>query len=304
MNKKATSITVGTAFLLAVSTALAQRVSPSEYSVDSKLVLLPVCVTDRSGAFVTGLRKDAFTVSEDGVGQPIRSFSEDEAPVSTGIVLDTSGSMKSVLPVARESLLAFAALANPADEAFLTTVSSRPHVWSGFTGDIDGLVSSVAYEPASGSTALIDSIWVSLDQLREAKNVRKALVVVSDGADNHSRHTRGELLERASEADVQIYAVSVFDPPLYIKGAAVAEQQHGMQLMQDLASRTGGIEYWVRSRGDIEGAVNRISNALRSQYNIGYIPASPDRSGRYRRIQVRMARAGLKAHTRTGYRLD
>jgi Ca-activated chloride channel family protein len=91
---------------------------------------------------------------------------------------------------------------------------------------------------------------------------------------------------------------------LYVKGAAVAEQQHGMQLMQDLASRTGGLEYWVRSRGDIEQAIGGIGDALRSQYNIGYIPANPDRSGRFRRVQVRMARAGLKAHTRTGYRLD
>jgi len=304
MKTRTTVICVLSALAVSGATALAQRPVAPEYSIDSKLVLVPVTVTDRNGAFINGLSRDAFTVSEDGVKQQIRSFSVDEAPVSMGIVLDTSGSMKDLLPVARESLRTFAAMSNPADEAFLSTVSTRPRVWSGFTDDLDGLVSNAAFEGAAGSTALIDTIWVSLDQLRSAKNARKALLVLSDGADNHSRHTRGELLERASEADVQIYTISLNDPPRYVRGVQLVEYQHGLQLMQDLASRTGGLQFDVRGRGDVDQAVTGVSQALRNEYSIGYTPLNPDRSGKFRRIQVKVARAGLKAHTRTGYRLD
>jgi Ca-activated chloride channel family protein len=295
---------VATGFTASLLSVHAQQLLRTEYSVDAKLVLVPVTVTDRNGAFINGLPRNAFSISEDGVGQPIRSFSEDEAPVSIGIVLDTSGSMKSVLGVARESLHSFVALSNPDDEAFLTTVSTHPRVWSGFTDNLDGLLSNVSYERAVGSTALIDTVWVSLDQLRGAKNARKALLIVSDGVDNHSRHTRGELLERASEADVQIYTLSVNDPPPNTKGVELVEEQHGMQLMQDLSARTGGLQFLVRSRSDIDQATAGVSRALRNQYNIGYTPGNGDRTGKWRRIQVKVARSGLKAHTRTGYRLD
>jgi len=275
-----------------------------EYSVETKLVLVPVTVTDHKGAFINGLSRDAFTISEDGVRQSIRSFSEEESPVSVGVVLDTSGSMKEFLPVARESLRQFAAFSNPADEAFLATVSTRARVWSGFSDDVAGTFTDAAFEPANGSTALLDAIWASLDQLRSAKNPRKALVVLSDGMDNHSRHARSELLERASESDAQIYTILMNDPPRYSKGAELVEIQRGMQLMGELASRTGGVSFTVRSRDDIEEAVAGVSKALRNEYSIGYVSVNPDRNGKWRRIQVRVDRAGLKAHSRSGYRLD
>ena len=132
------------------------------FRADSNLVLVPVTVVDRRGSIVNGLASDAFTLTEDGVRQPIRSFSEEDAPVSMGIVLDLSGSMRGVLGAAKESLRALMKDANPADEAFLKAVSTNPRVYSGFTNRFDELLQKVAFEAAGGNTALIDTIWVRL----------------------------------------------------------------------------------------------------------------------------------------------
>ncbi len=280
----------------------AQDYDRANFSAGARLVLIPVTVTDRHNAFVDGLPRDAFTVSEDGVAQQIRSFSEEDAPVSVGVVLDLSGSMARSVNAAKEALLRFAALANPEDEAFLDTVSSRPREWAGFNGGFDELVSKVAFEGARGSTALIDTVWLSLTRIHGASNTRKALLVISDGMDNHSRHSERELLERAAEADVQIYTLTVFDTPPVLKADNLAEQQHGLILMHDLAARTGGLEYIVRDRTQLDSAVEGISHALRNVYYLGYVPANRDSSGKWRRIQVRVTRNGLRAHARTGYR--
>src|ERR1035438_9652141 len=171
----------------------------------STLVLVPVTVVDRRGSIVNGLASNAFTLTEDGVRQQIRSFSEEDAPVSMGIVLDLSGSMKGVLGAAKESLRALMKDANPADEAFLSTVSTRPRAYSGFTHDFDEVLGRIAGENAGGDTALIDAIYESLQELRSGVHTRKALLVISDGMDNHSRYSREELLRRAVESDAQIY---------------------------------------------------------------------------------------------------
>jgi Ca-activated chloride channel homolog len=274
------------------------------FHTDASLVLVPVTVTDRNGAIVNGLPRDAFTVRENGVEQAIRSFSIEEDPVSIGVVFDTSGSMKESLGGARESLRALMASANPEDEAFLETVSTRPQSVLGFTNDVGELLSEVAFDRGRGDTALVDTVWQSLDHMHSAANPRKALIVISDGMDNHSRHTLGELLERAMETDLQIYTISIFNPPSNKKPSQMTEEQHGLLLMQELADRTGGLQFMVRSNEDMQQAATRVGAALRNRYSIGYIPDSGDRSGQWRKIQVKVARAGLKAHARTGYRLD
>jgi len=183
-------------------------------------------------------------------------------------------------------------------------VSTHPRVWSGFTSDIDWLIGRVAFQGAGGSTALNDTIWLALDQFRPATHERKALLVLSDGIDNHSRHTRSQLLRRVAEMDVQIYTVCLEDSTPNRRALEAIEVQHGMQLLQDLASRTGGVHFLVRSRNDAEEASRTLSETLRNEYNIGYVPGNKQRSGRWRRIRVKVTRAGLKVHSRWGYRLD
>jgi len=270
---------------------------------DTTLVLVPVTVVDHHGAMVNGLASGAFTLTEDGVAQEIRSFSAEDAPVSIGIVLDLSGSMKGVLGAAKESLRNLMKDANPGDEAFLNAVSTRPRAFSGFTDDFDGILSQVAFEGAAGDTALIDTVYGSLRQLRSGVHPRKALLVISDGMDNHSRHSREELMNLAVESDAQIYTIATATSaqPQY-KPIALTEEKSGLLFLDELAARTGGMSFIVRGRADIARATSSIGEALRNQYTIGYVPRGDGPSGRWRRIKVSVAGSGMRAYARAGYR--
>jgi Ca-activated chloride channel family protein len=274
------------------------------FRADSALVLVPVTVVDRRGAMVSGLDSDAFTVTEDGVRQRIRSFAREDAPVSMGIVLDLSGSMKGVLGAAKESLGALMKDANTADEVFLNAVSTRPRAYAGFTHEFDEILRKVAFEEAAGDTALIDTIYESLKELRSGVHSRKALLVISDGMDNHSRYSKRELLELAQESDAQIYTIAAFNAPPYSKPIAVMEERKGLLFLDELAARTGGMSFIVHGATDIAAAAASIGQVLRNQYTIGYEPQGNDRSGQWRRIKVKVAKSGLRAYARAGYRLD
>jgi Ca-activated chloride channel family protein len=274
------------------------------FRADSTLVLVPVTVVDYRGAIVNGLASDAFTLTENGVPQQIRSFSQQDVPVSLGIVLDLSGSMQRVLSTAKESLRTLLNDANPADEAFLNAVSTRPRAYSGFTQDFDELIHRVAFERADGNTALIDTIYGSLRQLRSGVHSRKALLVISDGMDNHSRYSREELLRYAVEADAQIYAIAVGAASQTAKPIELMEEKKGVLFLEELAAKTGGISFIVHRQNDIANAASTIGKALRNQYAIGYVPPSDGRDGRWRKIGVKVSRSGMRAYARAGYRVE
>jgi Ca-activated chloride channel homolog len=274
------------------------------FRVNGTLVLVPVTVVDRRGAIVNGLASGAFTLTEDGVRQPLRAFSEEDAPVSMGIVLDLSGSMRGFLDPAKESLRALMHDANPADEAFLNAVSTRPRAYSGFTADVGEILRRVAFEGAGGYTALIDTIYQSLEELRSGTHARKALLVISDGMDNHSRHSRPEMLDLAMESDAQVYTIAVGNAAApFSKPIQQAEEKRGLLFLDELARKTGGMSFIVRSRTDIREAAAGIGRALRNQYTIGYVPGN-GRSGQWRRIRVKVEGPGMTAYARAGYRLD
>jgi Ca-activated chloride channel family protein len=275
------------------------------FRADSTLVLVPVTVVDRRGAIVNGLPSDAFTLTENGVRQTIGSFSEEDAPVSMGIVFDLSGSMRTVLGPARESLRALLSDANPSDEAFLNTVSTRPQVSSRFTRDFGEILGRIVLEDAGGSTALFDTVWDSLKELRSGVHARKALLVISDGMDNNSRHSRAELLQCAEESDVQIYTIAVGAAAApSTKPVAQMEERRGLLFLDDLARRTGGIGFIVNGRTDIAKAAASIGQALRNQYVIGYVPHGDVPSGQWRKIGVKVAVPEMKAYARAGYHAD
>jgi Ca-activated chloride channel family protein len=277
------------------------------FRAESALVLVPVTVMDRHGAIVNGLASDAFTLAEDGNPQPIRSFHEEDAPVSLGIVLDLSGSMTGSLAPAKDSLRALMSDANPSDEVFLNGVSTRPRTYSSFEDSFEETMRRVESERAGGFTALIDTVYESVQELRSGIHPRRALIVISDGMDNHSRYTREEMLRLAEESDAQIYTIAIvtalnpIQPP---KPAAMTEGQRGQAFLQDLAEKTGGIGFAVSNRGEIAKAVASIDQALRNQYVLGYAPRSGGDGGRWRKIKVKVAGPGMKAYARTGYRLD
>jgi Ca-activated chloride channel family protein len=271
------------------------------FAVDAPVVLVPTTVMDRRGAIVSGLPSGAFAVSQDNVPQRITSFGEQDVPVSVGIVFDTSGSMRSVLPQAKSVVRAFLDASNPADEASLYTVANRPEKDSGFTTDFNALLEHMAFAGAGGSTALVDSIYAALLQSRSAHHARRALLVVSDGMDNHSRYSAHELTAAAIEADVQIYSVSVYDPPRNKKPIELQEERNGIFFLEELTRRTGGFQITAHGSADADQAAARIGRAMRDQYLIGFVPENADASGKWHSIKVTLKAGNATAYTRSGF---
>jgi Ca-activated chloride channel family protein len=247
------------------------------------------------------LSPESFLVWQDNVPQRIASFGEQDIPVSIGVVFDTSGSMRSVLGLAKSVLKEFLIDSNPEDEAFLYSVSSRPQKDGGFTKDFNSLVDRMSFTDAGGSTALVDTIYASIQQSRAAHNGRKALLVISDGMDNHSRYSKSELMSLAVEADMQIYTISVFDPPRNKKPIELGEERNGIFFLEDLARRTGGVQIVVRGSDEINRAAASIAKVIRDQYLIGYVPENADNSGKWHSIKVRVSGANVTAYARSGF---
>jgi Ca-activated chloride channel homolog len=271
------------------------------FAVDAPVVLVPTTVMDRKGAIVSGLPSDAFLVAQDNVPQRITSFGEQDVPVSVGIVFDTSGSMRSVFPQAKEVIRAFLEACNPEDEAFLYTVSNRPEKDAGFTNNFNTLLDHMVFTNAGGSTALVDTIYAALLQSHTAHRARKALLVISDGMDNHSRYSSRELISAAVEADVQVYSVSVYDPPRNKKPIELQEERNGIFFLDELTRKTGGFSVTAYGSGDINQAAARIGRAMRDQYLIGYVPENTDVSGKWHAIKVRLKTSDATAYARSGF---
>jgi Ca-activated chloride channel family protein len=271
------------------------------FQIDAPVVLVPTTVMDRRGALVSGLPSQAFLVSQDNVPQRITSFGEQDVPVSIGIVFDTSGSMRSVLGQAKNVLRSFLSVSNPEDEAFLYSVSSRPEKDAGFTQDFNSLVERMMFTDAGGSTALVDTIYAAIQQSRTAHHGRKALLVISDGMDNHSRYSKSELFAAAVESDMQVYSISVFDPPRNKKPIELGEERNGIFFLEELSRRTGGVQIVVRGADEINRAATNIGNVIRDQYVIGYVPENPDSSGKWHSIKVKVTTGNATAYARSGF---
>ncbi len=268
--------------------------------VDVNLVLVPVTVTDDMGRIVSGLRRDNFNVYDDKQEQPIISFSSEDAPFSVGVVFDTSGSMSGQkIHEARLAARAFWQAANPEDEAFLVTFSDRAELQVDFTRDFAEIQNGLLFAAPKGATALIDAVDLAMRHLKSARNTRKALLVISDGGDNHSRLSKGELLRYAREADVQIYGIGIHN------GSSSPEEMSGPLLLEELANATGGQHFMVQSENELPDIAARIGIALHDQYMIGYQPPEGAQPGKWRRIRVRLqAPKGvptLRVYARTGY---
>lgn len=296
-------IVICVAALLATATAQ-DRASlerlPSIRS-DVRLVLVPVTVTDRRGAVLTGLAQEHFKLFEEKTPQAIASFKEEDAPCSVGIVFDVSGSMKPRMAQAKSALRAFFETANSDDEAFLMTISSAPGEISGFTTEFGDLLDRLQFRKASGSTAFVDTLYLALSRMRAAHHARRALLVISDGMDNHSRYSKSELKSVALEANVQVHTIALYDPPLNKKPIELQEERRGLLLLDEVARETGGLHFVAANQTDIKECVTKIGKALRSEYVIGYQPRSIDRSGKWRQIQVKSTLPDVRVYARSGY---
>ena len=290
-----------TSLLVAMIPSIFAQQFPSQYRTETRLILVPVTVTDRRGALVTGLKPDAFVLTEEKSPQVIRSFSEQDVPCSVGIVFDLSGSMSNQLTSAKAALKTFFTYAEPGDEASLTGFADTPLVRTGFTSDFTSLITRIQFSPAGGNTALIDAVHLAIGQMNHGANPRKALLVISDGMDNHSRYSARELMMLAAESDVQIHTLSILPAPANKKGLQLMESMRGAALLEDVSDRTGGLHFTLRNPADMEEASRRIGRAMRSQYVLGFAPANTDQSGKWHRVQVKLRVPQTRVFARQGY---
>ena len=270
--------------------------------IDSSLVLVPARVTNAAGASLGNLQVEDFQLLEDGVEQEISYFSTEDAPVSVGLVLDTSASMKNKMDRALESAKTFFQLANPEDEFCLVEFNRRPTLAIPFTPDAGELSSYISRSKASGQTSLFDAILVALKEMKNARNPRKALVIVSDGGDNWSRHNLREMRHVLLESAAQVYAMGVFDPDYMQRHPA--EERRGPMVLDELAHETGGRSYPVSRVEDLPEIGARISRDLRQQYLLAYYPTNTRDDGKYRSVTLRLITSdqqGLRLEYRHGY---
>ena len=270
--------------------------------VDSALALIPVHVTTADGTTVTNLARDNFQIFEDGIEQNITHFSKDDAPVSIGLVFDTSGSMNTKMHKSAEAAATFFKTANADDEFFLVEFNDRPKLTVAFTPDSDEVYRRILHTKPFGRTSLLDAIHLAMVQMKNAHNLRKAIVILSDGGDNRSRFTAHEVKNDLLESDVQLYAMGIFDLDDLHKHPI--EEQNGPILLADLAEQTGGQMFTVERLDDLESVSERISRELRNQYLLGYSPADTTRDGKYRRVKVKLNApdlANLRTYFRHGY---
>lgn len=277
--------------------------SRSNLRVDSTLVLIPVTVTDPLNRFVTGLDKEHFKLEEDKVQQDISHFASEDAALSVGLVFDTSGSMGSKLQKSRQAAAQFFKTSNPNDEFFLVQFNDRPELSMPFTTNTEDIQTRMTFTQSKGRTALLDAVYLALHEMKKARNPRKALLILSDGGDNSSRYTESEIKNLVREADVQIYAIGIFEP---IAGRGrTAEEMAGPGLLSEIAEQTGGRHYPVDNINDLPDIAAKIGIELRNQYVLGYTPTNKERDGKYRRVKVKLIQPRglppLRAFWRLGY---
>ncbi|HEV2418819.1 MAG TPA: VWA domain-containing protein, partial [Terriglobia bacterium] len=242
-------------------------------------VLVNITVTDPYDRIVTGLDQTNFQVYDDRVQQKILSFSTEDAPISVGLIFDSSGSMSDKIQKSKEAALQFFQTANPQDEFMLINFAERPNLISGFTSRFSNLQDRMLFVKAGGRTALLDAIYLGLEEMKKATTNRKALLVISDGGENHSRYTERDIRQMVKESDVEIYSIGVFEP-LASRGRT-PEEAAGPSLLSDLANITGGRMFSVEDADELPDIAEKISIELRNQYVIGYKPSNLVNDGRW-----------------------
>ncbi|HEY6250685.1 MAG TPA: VWA domain-containing protein [Candidatus Angelobacter sp.] len=264
------------------------------------LVLVNVTVTDDWNRIVTGLEKENFTVMEGNEAQEVRHFSGEDAPISLGVIFDMSGSMAEKITKAREAVVEFFKTANPQDEFFMITFNDRPELVTDFTTSVEDVQGKLIFTVPRGKTALLDAIYMGLNKMKDAHNSKKALLIISDGGDNHSRYTEGEIKSGVKEADVQIYAIG-----LYTVNPVQQEEINGPSLLTEVTEVTGGRTFTINNPNELADVATKIGIELRNQYVLGYRPSNKTRDGRWRKIKVKLippkGLPHLNVFAKTGY---
>lgn len=282
-------------------------------SVD--MVLVPVTVTDQDGKTIEGLSAADFDILDNHRPQKVVSFSTDDAPCSIGLVLDLRGNMQQTLSETKEIAHAFFGTADPDDEFLLFTVSTPPAATQAFTMDTAALEESIGFSKPGEQSALIDTAYLGLSRMGKGPWPRRALLILSDGADNYSRYSQKELMRMALEADVQIYTILIdsgrpygnstrrapYRPSLIAKQWDRTDERQGAEILEKLSDETGGLHFRVRSSAEAKEAVVKIGRALRKEYVIGYHLPDSRRSGAWHQVRVKLNTSNATVQAPKGY---
>jgi Ca-activated chloride channel family protein len=250
------------------------------FRADVVSVFVKVAVSDPLNRYVTGLEKEHFKIYEDRVEQTITHFSQEAAPISVGLIFDVSSSMgfHRNIRIAKRDFLPFLESRNPDDEYFLVAFNKTVRLVEAFTESSSEVQNGIAVQKSGGTTALYDAVYMGLDQIRKAKNEKKALVLITDGEDNSSRYKVSEVREFCKESGVQIYAIGLAGPEGY-----------GGGLLRQLVSVTGGRVFFPDGMTDLDYYIDLIHTELRHQYLLGYAPSNGVHDGKWRQITVKVA---------------
>lgn len=276
---------------------------PQQIHMDVDLALVNVTVTDPYNRVVTGLGPDNFRIFEDKVEQEVVNFSSEDVPASIGVILDLSGSMADKLGRAKEATLQFLKAANPQDEFFLIGFNDRVQLLNRFTDDVETLQARMLTISAKGATALLDAIYLGLTQMKDAHYSRRALLIISDGGDNHSRYSERDIKRLVREADTQLYSIGIFSPMRY--GARTPEELNGPSLLTEITELTGGRAFAADDPNELFDIATKIGQELRNQYVLAYRPSNKEHNARWRKIKIKLhvpkGLPPLNVYAKTGY---
>jgi Ca-activated chloride channel family protein len=275
--------------------------------VNVDMVVVHTTVINKSGQFISGLKKEDFKVTEDGVVQTITSFSQEDVPVSLGIAIDISGSMRGKFESVIKAALAFMRASNPEDEVFLTGFNEEVELIEDFTNDVDLIGDDLNNTVVTGGTALWDAIYLSVQKAQSGSRPKKALIVITDGEDKDSYYKLDEMVAKVQESDVQVYSIGFLNdiPDKGLFGRwTKTEPEKARDALLRISEETGAKAFFPKNIDDIHAIVSEIAFELRNQYSISYFPTNSARNGIWRRIRVALdppPSAGQRVRYRSGY---
>jgi len=248
------------------------------------LVLVPVTVVDDMNRPVMGLAKQDFSVFEDNDPQQISLFTEEDAPISVGLLLDVSRSMSNKFVTERAAVESFFNNANPKDDYFVITFADRPKLLTNASQSIDEIQEKLAANIPEGQTALLDAVYLAMSKMRSTRHDRRVLLIISDGGDNHSRYGMKEIKSLVAEANVQVYSIGIFDSVVFRS----FEEFMGKRWLGEITDVTGGRTVAAGELGKLPEIAGHLSREMRNQYVIGYRPSTPPTNSKWRKIRVRV----------------
>jgi VWFA-related protein len=266
---------------------------------DTRLVVLHATVVDKNGRLITDLPKEAFTVKENGVDQVLKTFKREDVPVSMGLIIDNSGSMRDKRQRVNQAALALVKASNPQDEVFIVNFNDEAYLDQPFTSDISKMEEALTRIDSRGGTAMRDAVSMSLDHIKEkAKKDKKVLLVVTDGDDNTSsaNNTLEKLLAKAQQSEVLIYCIGL------LSDEERGKAKRAKRAMEQLASSSGGTAYFPEQAEAVDELAGQVAHEIRNQYVLAYSPHIQALDGSFRRIQVTAKGPNRPmVRTRSGY---